>query len=305
MDRRIIKEIKTNSFRWINISSLGRVEAEYLRKSFNFETLDIEACLPPLERPNVFLRPKYLFCILLFPYYDRGSRAIKSAEVDFFVTKGALVTVHAGELSPFVNFWNRTAAAGLSSYAGLGELTHKIIDELIKECFPMLKHISRDIDEIEQKIFRGPEKGTIGEILRIKTNIVNFQKTIQSHKAVIRKLMLHGDEFLGVKKLELSFNYLVEETKEIWEALDSYKSTIDALHEANDSLINYRTSDIMRTLTIFSVLIFVVTLIVALFNLNLADNPLYNYEYGWRIVLGVMAAGIIGLLVFFKKKKWF
>jgi magnesium transporter len=105
--------------------------------------------------------------------------------------------------------------------------------------------------------------------------------------------------------MELAYNYLVEETKEIWEALDSYKSTIDALHEANDSLINYRTSDIMRTLTIFSVVIFVMTLVVGLFNLDLADNPLFNHEYGFRVILGIMALGVIGLLVFFKKKKWF
>lgn len=305
MDRRNIQEIKTNFFRWINISRTGRAEAEFLRKNFNFESWDIEACLPPLERPNVFLRPKYLFCILLFPYYDRASRAIKSAEINFFVTKDTLISVHSGELIPFNNFWDRSAAAGLKEYSNIGELIHKIIDELIKECFPMLAHISNDIDEIERKLLLAPEKGTIGEILRIKTNIVNFQKTIQSHKAVIRKLMSYGNGFFGTKKMELAYNYLVEETKEIWEALDSYKSTIDALHEANDSLIVYRTNDVMRTLTIFSVIIFVLTLVVSLFNLNLADNPLYNHEYGFRIILGIMAAGISGLLIFFKKKKWF
>lgn len=276
-----------------------------MRKNFNFESWDIEACLPPLERPNIFVRPKYLFCILLFPYYDRASRSVKSAELNFFITQEALLTVHSGELIPFNNFWNRTVAAGLKDYADIGALTHKIIDELIKECFPMLAHISNDIDEIEHKLLLAPEKGTIGEILRIKTNIVNFQKTIQGHKSVIRKLMSHGNGFLGIKKMELAYNYLVEEIKEIWEALDSYKSTIDALHGANDSLINYRTSDIMRTLTVFSVVIFVLTLVVSMFNLDLADNPLFNHEYGFRIILGIMALGVIGLLVFFKKKKWF
>lgn len=306
MDRRNISEIKTNTLRWINISRIGRPEAEYLRKNFGFESLDIEACLPPLQRPNVFSRANYLFTILLFPYYDRKMRAIKSAEVDFFVVQGALVTVHSSELPPLVNFWDRVKNTdSLKNFSGTGDLLHKILDELVRECFPMLAHISRDIDEIEQKLLQAPEKGTIGEILRIKTNIVNFQKTIQSHKAVIRKLMTHGNGFLDVKILELQFNYLVEETKEIWEALDSYKSTIDALHEANDSLISYRTSDIMRTLTIFSVIIFVVTFVAQLFNLNLIDNPLVANFYGFKIVIGLMVAAVAGLIIFFKKKKWF
>ena len=305
MDRRNINEIKTNAFRWINVSHLGRAEAEYLRKNFGFESLDLEMCLPPLERPNFYARKNYQFLILLFPYYDRKAHTIKSAEVGFFIAKNTLTTVSMGELIPFNNLWNRTRAAGLGSYSGLGELLYKIIGELVKECFPMLAHISHDIDEIEQKLFKASEKGTIGEILRIKTNIVNFQKTIQSHKAVLRKLLRHGGESLDVKELEIYFNYLIEETKEVWDALDSYKSTIDALHEANDSLISYRTSDIMRTLTFFSAIVFVMSFVVTLFSANFFDNPLVDNPYGFRIVLGLSALAVAGLIVFFKKKKWF
>ena len=306
MDRRNIQEIKTNNFRLINISHLGKSEAEYLRKNFGFEALDVEMCLPPLQRPNVFSRENYLFAILLFPYYDRKMRAIRSAEVDFFITRDTLVVVHSNELAPLIKFFDRAKnIKNPPDFSDAGEALYKITDQLIKECFPMLAHISNDIDEIEQKLLRAPERGTIGEILRIKTNIVNFQKTAQGHKAVIRKLMTQGDGLLKIKDLEIQFNYLVEETKEIWEALDSYKSTIDALHEANDSLISYRTSDIMRTLTVFSVIIFVSTLIVSLFNLPVIDSPLAETEHGFKIVLGVIAAAVIGLLIFFKKKKWF
>ena len=117
--------------------------------------------------------------------------------------------------------------------------------------------------------------------------------------------MREGGRFADIKKLELYFDYLVEETKEIWEELDGYKSTIDALREANDSLINFRTGDIMRTLTIFSVIIFVLTLIVSLFNLNTIDNPLSAQPSGFKIIIGAMLVAIAGLLVFFKRKKWF
>jgi magnesium transporter len=305
MPRRNVQEIKAKSFRWINIPQIGRTEAEYLRENFSFEALDINACLPPLQRPNLFARERYLFIILLFPYYDRKARVIKSAEVDFFITKDSLVTVHSSELLPLAHFWDRTQKFGLGEFKSAGELLHKIIDRLIQECFPMLAHISNDIDEVEKKMSQVFEREIISEILRIKTNIVNFRKTIQGHKAVLRKLMREGGRFADIKKLELYFDYLVEETKEIWEELDGYKSTIDALHEANDSLINFRTGDIMRTLTIFSVIIFVLTLIVSLFNLNTIDNPLSAQPSGFKIIIGAMLVAIAGLLVFFKRKKWF
>ncbi len=305
MARRNIQELKSKTLRWINIPRIGRAEAEYLRENFKFEALDVNACLPPLQRPNLFTRNGYLFVIFLFPYYDRQARAVKSAEVDFFVTQNTLITVHSGELLPLKHFWDRTQKSGLGEFKNVGELFYKISSRLVQECFPMLAHISNDIDEVEKKMSQVFARETISEILRIKTNIVNFQKTIQSHKAVFRKLMNESNGFADLKRLEINFNYLVEETKEIWEGLDNYRSTIDALHEANDSLINYRTGDIMRTLTIFSVVIFVLTLIVGVFNLNLIDSPLRDYDAGFKAVIGVMVVAVTGLLLFFRKKRWF
>lgn len=298
-----VQEFGGKKFSWINVTKNSEKEINYLRKKFGFHELDLKDCLPPLQRPKLVARPDYLFMILLFPVFDRKTRIIHASEVDFFITPKALATVHVDELAPLGKNFAMCRGKG-KKCANLTDLLHEILYELLISCFPMLVHISTDIDNVETKLRSEFEKGTITEILRIKTNIVNFRKAMQPHKQVIRTLIAEGPKFFPTQKMQIYFENLVNHTKEIWDLLDNYKDTIDALHETNVSLIDFRINEIMKTLTIFSVIVFPLTLLAAIFGMNTPGMPFVNHPFGFWVILGIMLLGAAGLLWFFKKKRW-
>ena len=298
-----IGEFRTTKFSWINVTKNGEKEVEYLGKKFGFHELDLKDCLPPLQRPKLVVRPDYLFMILLFPVFDRKTRILHASEVDFFITKQTLVTVNTNELAPLREIFS-ACQSKKEKCANPTDLLHKILHELLMSCFPMLVHISTDIDNVETKLRSEFERGTITEILRIKTNIVNFRKAMQPHKQVIRSLVAEAPKFFPSQKMKIYFENLVNNTKEIWDLLNNYKDTIDALHETNASLIDFRINEIMKTLTIFSVIVFPLTLLAAIFGMNTLGIPLANHPYGFWIILSAMLFGALGLLWFFEKKKW-
>jgi magnesium transporter len=168
----------------------------------------------------------------------------------------------------------------------------------------MLNHISLDIDEAEKRIFAGYEKRMVKEILIIKRNIVNFRKAMQAHKNVIKKLIIKAPQFFSTAKLNIYFNALVEQTKDIWDLLENYKETIDALHATNESLISFRLNDIMKLLTIISVVLLPVTLIASIFGMNTPQMPLVKHPYGFWIILILMVLVSLGVLQYFRKKEW-
>lgn len=298
-----IEEFRTKKFSWINVTKNGEKELEYFRKKFGFLDLDLKDCLPPLQRPKLVARPNYLFMILLFPVFDRKTRVLRASEVDFFITPNTLITVNPKEVVPLQEIFGRCQAKK-DKYSNSADLLHKILHELLLSCFPMLVHISNDIDNVENQLRSEFEKGTITEILRIKTNIVNFRKAMQPHKQVIRSLIAEAPKFFPTQKIKIYFENLVSYTKEIWDLLDNYKDTIDALHETNVSLIDFRINVIMKTLTIFSVIVFPLTLLAAVFGMNTPGMPLANHPYGFWIILTSMIFGALGLLWFFERKKW-
>lgn len=302
-----IEITKFKNFQWYNIKDIKPRDINYLRKEFNFNKIDIENCLPPLQRPKILKYPEYIFMILLFPYYDREAKEIRLTEVDFFISNKYIVTVHQNILDPLKILSKKYRdMENLDSEFGTNpaNLLYDMLDSLLSYCFPMLTHVGNDIDEIEEKIFNNNQQENIKDILLIKRNIVNFRKAMQAHKNVIRKLIAHAPIFFETKKLAIYFENLVEQTKDIWDLLENYKDTIDALHNSNESIVSFRLSEIMKTLTIFSVIVFPLNLFAAIFSMNVTGTPFVDHPFGFWIVMLMMFYGTVGMLAFFKGKKW-
>ena len=77
----------------------------------------------------------------------------------------------------------------------------------------------------------------------------------------------------------------------------------EALEDTNESVINHRQNDILRVLTIFSVILLPLTLITGIFGMNVHFPGFQSAEAWWAIV-GAMVAVLAGLLGFFRYKRW-
>lgn len=301
-----ISTITTKNLTWVNVTKPGKRQMEYLKKKYNFHSLDLKDCLPPLQRPKLESRPDYLFMILLFPIYNRQHKAIFSSEIDFFISENYLVTVHSNELSPLVDLFKLAQEKSFQEKYLSGSpaiLLYEILNHLLLYCFPILNHINLDIDKAEKQIFAGYEKRMVKEILVIKRNIVNFRKAMQSQKSVIRKLIAQAPRFFSIAKLNIYFNALVEHTKEIWDLLENYKDAINALHETNESLISFRLNDIMKLLTIISVVLLPITLIASIFSMN-TPMPFLRFASAFWIVLSGMFVISLIMIWYFRRKGW-
>src|SRR6185312_16279952 len=99
------------------------------------------------------------------------------------------------------------------------------------------------------------------------------------------------------------FDDIVDSHERIWDMLENYKEVIEALEETNESVISHRLNDILRVLTSISVVILPLTLIASVMGMN-SWVPFEHNEAGFFTVLGVMAAILIGMVAFFKSRRW-
>lgn len=304
-----IKTIENQKVIWTNITRADKKEMDFLKSNFNFQGLDLEDCPPPNQRPKLISRNKYLFMILQFPVYNEKTRRIYATEVDFFISGDYIVTVNDGaQLLPLQEFFRecQTNARVLDeTFESNHLLLYTILDKLFLSCFSMLNHVSWDIDAVEKKIFSKFDRQMVKEILIVKRNIVNFRKTMQAHKNVLKKLAEKSERFKTPSAFESYFLELVEKTKEIWDLLENYKESINALYETHNSLASFRLSNIMKTLTIFSVIVFPLTLLAGVFSMNvLGGMPFSEHPYGFWVIAGIMTIGTLGMFAYFKKRKW-
>jgi magnesium transporter len=144
----------------------------------------------------------------------------------------------------------------------------------------------------------------VRDISNVKQEIINFRKVIRPQRPVLRDLEKVKQRYLATDlDLEIYFDDIVDAHERIWDMLENYKEVIDSLAETNESVISHRVNDILRVLTSISVIVLPLTLIASIWGMNSGVPGEQSLTAFW-VIAGVMAALLVGMVVYFRKRGW-
>jgi len=303
-------EVSHNGMLWVNLPEHSEKELIKLQKKFGFDHGDIRESLPPFQRAKIVKRDHYYFMVLHFPVFDRETRRLGFTEIDFFLSSNLLITVHDNKLTILDDFFNKCRKDDkfrAQFFSGTSvHILFELLNRLLEAIFPILLHVNEDINQVDGELFARKISGRdmAEEILRLKTNIVTFRRTMQGHRTVLERLIMYSGRELDLFSYQNYINNLREFANEIWHMLESQKESINALHEANESILTLRTNEVMKTLTLISVVTFPLTLVAALFAIEAPGRPFVNTPGGFWIISGLIFSGALLMILIFKRKKW-
>jgi magnesium transporter len=303
-----VQELTANGLTWVHLDAPTVEEATALQERFGWHPLDLEDVLSKRQRPKVdeYTDEGYLFAVLHFPVYDKNVQRLNSGELDFFLGPDYLVTISNVELLPVTRLFNRVQEderfrEQLFS-KGSGRLLYEVLDDLFDYCFPILDKIAYKLDSIEDDIEDRRSEEIVTDISKAKQEIISYRKIIKPQRPALRLLERRIERFLP-ENLELYFDDLVDASERIWDLLDNYKEVVEALESTNESVISHRQNDVLRILTVFSVVLLPLTLISGIFGMNVLFPGEHTHAAFWAIV-GLMVGVIVGMIGFFKYKRW-
>lgn len=304
-----INEIQSGGLQWVNVTQPEEKVLRTVQKRFNLADQEVQESLPSFQRPKFVKRDSYYFLVLHFPVFDRVTRRLGFTEVDFFLNGSNLITVHDNSLQVIDSFFKecqkKTEVRELYFQGAATHIFFEILNRLLESIFPILLHINEDINSIDKILFtRIPDRKMAEEILRLKMNVTNFRRAMQSHKIVLDRLVSIGGRDLNLLAYQGYINTVRDYTMDIWHTLESHKESADALDETNESVVGLRMNEIMKTLTIISVTTFPLTLVATIFAIHAGGTPFVTSPYGFWIISLITLAGALSMLVAFKVKKW-
>ena len=308
-----LAELHQDGLTWIHLEAPSHEEANQLAARFGWHPLDIEDVLSRRQRPKVDVYTDepaggYLFAVLHFPVYDTAVGRLNAGELDVFVGPDYLVTLPAVELKPVSRLFQRSyeneeLRHNLFS-RGSGRLLYDVLDDLYDYCFPILDKIGYKLEQIDEEIDEvGPRaRDRVRDIHKVKQEIISYRKIIKPQRPTLRLLERQVERFLP-EELELYFDDIVDASERIWDLLDNYKEVVEALEDTNESLISHQQNDILYVLTIFSVVMLPLTFLTGFFGMNV-HFPGFNSSDGFIVTLAAMVIVVVGMLGFFRWKKW-
>jgi magnesium transporter len=279
-----------------------------LRERFGWHPLDVEDVLSKRQRPKIddYADEGYLFGVLHFPAYDKSIQRLNAGELDFFLGPDYLVTISNVDLLPVTRLFSRVEEdASFRNQLfekGSGRLLYEVLDDLFDYCFPILDKIAYKLDSIEDDIEDRRSEEIVTDISKAKQEIISYRKIIKPQRPALRLLERRIERFLP-ENLELYFDDLVDASERIWDLLDNYKEVVEALESTNEQLISHRQNDVLRILTVFSVVILPLTLISGIFGMNVLFPGEHTHTAFW-VIVGLMIGTIVGMVAFFRYKRW-
>src|SRR5919106_1160215 len=286
-----IKEVTARGLTWVHLERIDADTLQELAERFGWHELDQEDVLSKRQRPKLDEYAEYLFVVLHFPVYDTAIQRLNAGELDFFLGHDYLVTLPNVELLPVSRLFGRC------------ETDEALRDDLFDYCFPMLDKIGHKLDVIEDDLFEERSEDAVRDISNVKQEIISYRKIIKPERPTLRVLERHTARFLP-EELDLYFDDLVDAAERIWDMLDNYKEVVEALEDTNESVIGHRQNDVLRVLTIFSVLLLPLTLIASIFGMNV-DFPGFGTAEAFWLIIGGMLGVLAGVLAFFRIKRFF
>jgi magnesium transporter len=304
-----VAELSADGLTWIHLDPpIDPVTVNGLRARFGWHPLDVEDVLSKRQRPKVddYVDDGYLFGVLHFPAYDKSIQRLNAGELDFFLGPDYLVTISNVELHPVTRLFTRVQEderlRDQLFGKGSGRLLYEVLDDLFDYCFPILDKIAYKLDSIEDDIEDRRSEEIVTDISKVKQEIISYRKIIKPQRPALRLLERHIERFLP-EELELYFDDLVDASERIWDLLDNYKEVVEALESTNESVISHRQNDVLRILTVFSVVLLPLTLISGIFGMNVAFPGEATHTAFW-IIVGLMVSVIVSMVAFFKYKRW-
>jgi magnesium transporter len=291
---------------WVNIEKPIPEDMGYLRQHYPFHPLDLEDCLSRIERPKIDEYDDYLFLIMQFPIFDTSSRVSRPAEVDIFIGAGYLVTVHDGILWPITKLFDdcQTDQDICQKHMGRGasRLLHDVIDRLVDYCFPILYKVDANIREIEDDVFTEEVPGVVREISWVRRDIIALQRIIKPQIAIVANLE-HKDRPFIREELDVYFGDVLDHLYKAWDMLEDHRDVIEGLSDTADTLTSYRINEVMKILTIISVIMLPLTLLSGIYGMNI-NLPLARHPLSFLFILLLMITISGGMLFYFKRRRW-
>jgi len=301
-----IRELSASGLTWVHVEQPSQLEAAALAERFGFHELDVEDILSKRQRPKIDEYPAYFFVVLHFPVYDKAVQRLNAAELDVFLGQDFLITLPNVELLPVSRLFNRCEsddelAAELFG-KGSGYLLYHVLDDLFDYCFPILDKIAHKLDAIEDEMFEGASEEIVRDISNAKQEIISYRKIVKPERSTLRLLERHTQRFLP-EDLELYFDDIVDSAERIWDLLDNYKEVVEGLESTNESVIQHKQNDVLRLLTVISVIMLPLFVITGVFGMNVVF-PGEGTSHGFWVILGIMLVALFGMVGFFRWKKW-
>ena len=295
---------KKDLFVWLDVQRPTQKDMQLLERCFSFHPLAIEDSMTTIQRPKIDRYDNYLFIVLHAAILAAHTDKATSLEVDSFVGENYVVTVHLKPIPSVSSTWERCIRNKGIMSRGSAYLFYVLADALVDNYFPILEKLDKEIQKVEDSVFKDANSATLNKIFDLKENVLILRRILGPQRETMNFIARGGYEPIIPTGLSIYFRDVSDLLARINDNLDAYRDLLTSAVDGYMSSTSNKLNEIMKVLTIIATIMMPLTLISGIYGMNFRFMPELQWRYGYLAIVGVMLILAGGMLLFFKRKKW-
>ena len=295
---------------WLNVDSVEDVElVQRIGEMFSLHPLAIEDVHHVHQRSKVEEYDGYLFIVVRMAALENAD--VVTEQLSLFLRGHCVVTFQEGRpgdcLGPLRERIRR-ANAPVRRF-GADFLMYSILDASIDSYFPLLEQFGERLDELEEVAEAPRVRGLIGELHKIRRNLLTMRRSIWPLRDAINGLLRTDHELIHAET-RFHLRDCLDHTVQLIDVSETYREVCSDLRELQYANVNQRTNDVMRVLTIIATIFMPLSFVASLYGMNFKTEvsewnmPELSWRFGYPFALGIMLTIFLAMIVSFWRWGW-
>lgn len=303
-DFSLIDLTNTTKNYWLNIHGIHDVNLiDNIGKKLELERLTVRHLIDTTQRPKVDDYDDYIFFSV--KSVQKGEdQQLKIEQLSFVLGKNFVASFQEEVGDHFDHIRSKLREnLGLIRKRECDFLLFQLLDAILDNYFETLDHINHEVALIERETITNPKQSTLLLIEKNKKDVDKIKKSLSPFKEALTNIMKDRTHFID-KKNRKYFRDLKNSCSNAIEEANATYSSLESLANIYFSSLSQKMNETMKVLTTVATIFIPLTFIAGIYGMNFENMPELKWQYGYFYIWGVMLAILLGMIYYFKKKKW-
>jgi magnesium transporter len=290
---------------WLNVDGISNPDLiEQAGKVFGLHPLLLEDILNNGQRPKCDDYGDYLFLVLKMLKVSPKNTEISMEQVSFVLGGNYLISFQEDSGDVFDPVRERLRSSkGRIRKSGPDYLVYALIDAIVDNYFLALENFDNRLENLEEQLMTRPTAHTLNRIHRLKRELLFLRRAAWPLREAISVLERTESELVR-ESTEIFLRDLYDHTVRIIETIETFQEMLSGMLDIYLSSVSNKMNEIMKVLTIISTIFMPLSFIAGVYGMNFKYMPELNWPWGYFAALILMGLVVLGMLYYFKRKKW-
>lgn len=290
---------------WVNVIGVhDPALISRIGKELAIHPLFLEDIMNTTIRPKMVMMGQRILLIMKMIAFDETTHEVLSEQISFIIDEHAVISLQETDWDVFDAVRQRIRQQGsLLRSRGADFLAYALIDVLVDHYYTVIDGLDEKVSPLEEVLLVDPDPHYSQTIHHMRNDILKLRKAVWPLREMLRDLKQETSAPIA-PETRIFYDDIYDHVIQIMDQVEMFRDVLSGLSDMYMNSLSNRMNSVMKTLTLIATIFIPLTFIAGVYGMNFSYMPELSLKWGYFAVLGIMVAVTVGMIIYFKRKRW-